>query len=156
MPIGKNAIKRVVNNGYSNVKTAAPDMENSTVAEEKKAAPKKTPAKNPVPKAVTSNKKTTPASRTNPAPKAATVIEPVEKKPAAKKPAAKKPAATEPKVKAPEVVKEEVKVTPAPKKSMETEPELAPVRTLEKITEKSERNGEGYINFGGELPVYLL
>ena len=31
MPIGKNAIKRVENNGYSNVKTSAPDMENSSV-----------------------------------------------------------------------------------------------------------------------------
>ncbi len=31
MPIGKNAIKRVENNGYSKVKTDAPDMVNSTV-----------------------------------------------------------------------------------------------------------------------------
>ena len=31
MPIGKNAIKRVENNGYSKVKSNAPDMENSTV-----------------------------------------------------------------------------------------------------------------------------
>ncbi len=31
MAIVKNAIKRVENNGYSNVKTAAPDMENSHV-----------------------------------------------------------------------------------------------------------------------------
>ena len=31
MPIGKNAIKRVENNGYSKVKTSAPDMENSSV-----------------------------------------------------------------------------------------------------------------------------
>ncbi len=31
MPIGKNSIKRVQNSGYSNVKTTAPDMENSTV-----------------------------------------------------------------------------------------------------------------------------
>ena len=31
MPIGKNAIKRVENNGYSKVKTSAPDMENSNV-----------------------------------------------------------------------------------------------------------------------------
>ena len=30
MPIGKNAIKRVENNGYSKVKSSAPDMENST------------------------------------------------------------------------------------------------------------------------------
>ena len=35
MPIGKNAIKRVTNNGYSNVKASAPDMENSVVTEEK-------------------------------------------------------------------------------------------------------------------------
>ena len=57
MSIGKNAIKRVENNGYSKVKTAAPDMENSSVAEEaatempvvetpaKKPAAKKSPAK---------------------------------------------------------------------------------------------------------------
>lgn len=32
MPIGKNAIKRVSNSGYSNVQTSAPDMENSTIA----------------------------------------------------------------------------------------------------------------------------
>ena len=57
MSIGKNAIKRVENNGYSKVKTAAPDMENSSVAEEvkeeiavsatpaKKSTAKKSPAK---------------------------------------------------------------------------------------------------------------
>lgn len=62
MPIGKNAIKRVSNSGYSNVQTAAPDMENSTVTEPKvevaeapvveapaKEAPKKT-AKKPAKK----------------------------------------------------------------------------------------------------------
>lgn len=59
MAIGKNAIKRVENNGYSNVKTAAPDMENSSViaapdaqVTEKLVAPvekstKKTTAKKP-------------------------------------------------------------------------------------------------------------
>ena len=31
MSIGKNAIKRVENNGYSKVKSVAPDMENSNV-----------------------------------------------------------------------------------------------------------------------------
>ena len=31
MPIGKNSIKRVANNGYSAVKSNAPDMQNSTV-----------------------------------------------------------------------------------------------------------------------------
>ena len=38
MPIGKNSIKRVANGGYANLKSAAPDMENSTV-EEKVTAP---------------------------------------------------------------------------------------------------------------------
>ena len=33
MPIGKNALKRVTNNGYSSVKSTAPDMENSVVTE---------------------------------------------------------------------------------------------------------------------------
>ena len=69
MPIGKNAIKRVENNGYSNVKTSAPDMENSNVianpdvqvveklispvekATAKKAPAKKTTAKKPAVKA---------------------------------------------------------------------------------------------------------
>lgn len=63
MPIGKNAIKRVENNGYSNVKTSAPDMENSNVianpdpqvvekliAPVEKAAAKKAPAKKPAAK----------------------------------------------------------------------------------------------------------
>lgn len=59
MSIGKNAIKRVENNGYSNVKTEAPDMVNSTVIGatspeviemvekevQKQVAPKKAPAK---------------------------------------------------------------------------------------------------------------
>ena len=75
MPIGKNAIKRVENNGYSKVKTSAPDMENSNViakpdeqvvekliapvekatvkkAPAKKPAAKKAPAKKPAVKAV--------------------------------------------------------------------------------------------------------
>ena len=37
MPIGKNAIKRVSNSGYSNVQTRAPDMENSTIAKAEEA-----------------------------------------------------------------------------------------------------------------------
>ncbi len=68
MPIGKNAIKRVENNGYSQVKTTAPDMENSSViakpdqqvvekiiapvaqATAKKATAKKSACKKPVKK----------------------------------------------------------------------------------------------------------
>ena len=71
MAIGKNAIKRVENNGYSNVKTDAPDMENSNVIAKpdaqvveklvapvekkcaKKTAPKKTAQKKPAVKKTT-------------------------------------------------------------------------------------------------------
>ena len=72
MPIGKNAINRVKNNGYSNVATSAPDMENSVVVEPVVEAPVVEEAKAPV------------AEVKAPAKKKAT------KKPAAKKPAAKK------------------------------------------------------------------
>lgn len=55
MPVGKNSLKRVTNNGYSKVEAKAPDMENSEIvapAEPKeevkvteiKAAPKKNTA----------------------------------------------------------------------------------------------------------------
>ena len=70
MPIGKNAIKRVENNGYSKVKTSAPDMENSNVIA------------NPDPQVV--EKMVAPVEK-------ATAKKPVAKKPAAaKKPAVKK------------------------------------------------------------------
>ncbi len=60
MPIGKNAMKRVENNGYSKVASKAPDMENSSVianldpqVAEKLIAPveEKTAAKAPAKKA---------------------------------------------------------------------------------------------------------
>ena len=37
MPIGKNSISRVKKNGYTNVKTTAPDMEDSKIKVEKPA-----------------------------------------------------------------------------------------------------------------------
>ncbi|MBO5357678.1 MAG: hypothetical protein J6A95_07905 [Clostridia bacterium] len=113
MPIGKNAIKRISNNGYSNVQTTAPDMENSVVeekipvVEEKKIIIKK-------------------SAKTKQAPKTG------EKNTSA----------------------------PTQKKSMETEPDLSPVKTAQRVTKKStkaqKRQGVGYVNLGGELPVYLL
>ena len=106
MPIGKNAIKRVTNNGYSNVNTSAPDMENSVVAEEKKETPKK--------------------KSTKPQPSKAPKKESTSKK------------------------------APTPKKSMETEPELAPVKTAEKVIASAKREGDGYVNIGGNLPDHLL
>ena len=44
MPIGKNALKRVSNNGYSALKSTAPDMENSeVVVKTEQEQPKKKP-----------------------------------------------------------------------------------------------------------------
>ena len=37
MPIGKNSISRVKNNGYTNIKNTAPDMEDSKISEKKSA-----------------------------------------------------------------------------------------------------------------------
>ena len=70
MPIGKNAIKRVENNGYSKVQSTAPDMQNSHVIAApdaqvvekivepivKKTASKKVPAKKSAPKKATAKK----------------------------------------------------------------------------------------------------
>ena len=154
MPIGKNAIKRVLNNGYSNVKTEAPDMENSVIEEAKKPSVKKAPAKNPAPKGITSSKKSTSGIK-NPAPKAAIMIDP---KPAPKKKTVKAAVPEEKPVEKPveKNIAEEKSVLPTPKKSMETEPELAPVRTAEKIIEKTEASDKSYTNLGRELPYYLL
>ena len=110
MPIGKNAIKRITNNGYSKVETSAPDMENSTVAESESAEATENVA---MPK---------PRSKA---------------KPKAEKKTTKKSA-------------------PTPKKSMESEPDFSPVKTLEKVTDAPVRQGDGYVNLGGELPYYLL
>ena len=54
MPIGKNALKRVTNNGYSKVAVSAPDMEHSEVVADptpvKESSAKTTPNKNSAPK----------------------------------------------------------------------------------------------------------
>ncbi len=88
MPIGKNAIKRVENNGYSKVKSNAPDMENSTVIAkiseevvEKMVKPVEEKTKAKTTKKATPKKEET---KKEPAVKATT------KKTTAKKPAVKK------------------------------------------------------------------
>ena len=92
MPIGKNAINRVKNNGYSNVKTSAPDMENShVIAKPDAQVVEKMIA--PVEKATA---KKAAAKKAAPAEKKAEAKKPVAKKPVAKKPAAKKTAAKKP------------------------------------------------------------
>ena len=128
MPIGKSSINRVTNNGYSNVKTKAPDMENSTVIANpspqvvekllpKTEAKKETAAKKPAAK--------TGAAKTTTAKATATAKKPTAAKTTAAKPAAKKPAQTKPA--APAVKKEEVEI-----------------------------KGASYVNVGRSLPTHLL
>ena len=76
MPVGKNSLKRVTNNGYSKVATTAPDMDNSVVVtpEETKEEIKVVDVK--------------PAPKKNTAPKT--------KKPATPKPKTEKTEATRP------------------------------------------------------------
>lgn len=89
MPIGKNALKRVENNGYSKVASSAPDMENSEVVEkvgkavEPVPVPAKSPAKKPAAKKTTAKKTAVKTTGEKPAQAAPT------KKPAAKKAAPK-------------------------------------------------------------------
>ena len=171
MPIGKSAIKRVSNNGYSKVVSKAPDMENSAILEADKTAPvsdktaakpvkpatarstakkpaaKKPAAKKPAPKKPAAEVKT----ENNPAAKKA--VEPVakveektESKPAAKKAAAKKPVA---KVENKPVaeVKTEAEVKPEAKKLEPTPIKGGPSAVLA---------SEGRYQVGEELPPYLL
>ena len=91
MPIGKNSIKRVANNGYSNVKTEAPDMENSTVIANisKEVVDKMVKPVEEKTKAKTTAKKTevkTEEKKTA----TKTTAKTATKKPTAKKPAVKK------------------------------------------------------------------
>ena len=131
MPIGKNSLKRV-----TGAKIEAPKIEKSTVALEKtpKIEAKSEPKKERVKKVAATNVETKKAELNN--------VETEKAMP--KKEATKKMSAR--------------KVTP--KKSMEAEPLLSPVKTAEKVIAKpineQKRQGDGYVNLGGELPYYLL
>lgn len=134
MPIGKNSLKRVANNGYSNVKTEAPDMENSSVIA------------NPAPQVVEMLEKEIAQVK-------------AEKKTAAKKPAAKKPCA-----KAEAAVstakKSGAKAEKPTTKKSSAKAEKPTAKAAEKTKSSPEKetakDGFAYVNLGGELPYYLL
>ncbi len=127
MPVGKNSIKRVTNNGYSSVKTEAPDMENSVITEKKTE------------KAIPQSKKSSAAKST---PKKAA-------------PKAIAPKATTPTKTAAKTTKSQKKPT-AEKPAVKARDEFTHPKTLEAVPEASKRSAEGYVNLGGELPYYLL
>ena len=155
MPIGKNSLKRVTNNGYSAVNTSAPDMENSEISlvseakahteeilaprtDEGKAAIAR--AKEKVSAAKEAKKRTEakkkPAEKITPAEKAKETVKSMSARgKKTVKTATKSDAASAKK----STAKTAVKAEAAPK--------------VEKV---AERAGEGYVNLGGSLPYYLL
>ncbi len=149
MPIGKSAIKRITNNGYSHVESKAPDMENSTVAE-MPLVPVKHKRETPAPKKSTKAKAQTVAS-----PKHSTTQKeeqtPVKRSPGRPR---KNP------VEVADTQKMPVKKPSAKKKNKDTVTVTLTPPTAEnqQITESAptERDGFCYVNLGGELPVHLL
>ena len=162
MPIGKNAIKRVENNGYSNVASSAPDMENSIVAEpalsEQKAAP--AAAAETLPEAKMTSAE--PAKRRR--------GRPVKEKPV-KETAAASPIAAAPK-RRPAKATEKKTAKAAENTAANTAAEAAETKT-EKAAEnkqakpartrktaakaaKNEKNGFERVELGGEMPYWLL
>ena len=129
MPIGKSAINRITNNGYSSVKTSAPDMENSTVLT------------NPSPEVI---EKMIPSSKTI-APKTKKTASPTKK--------------TSPKAKPDEKATTKRSAKPTAKKADAVKKESAPKakeNAPKKVDNTEEKNGFVYVNVGKELPVYLL
>ena len=159
MPIGKNAIKRVENNGYSNVASSAPDMENSIVAEpalsEQKAAP--AAAAETLPEAKMTSAE--PAKRRR--------GRPVKEKPVKEETADASPTAAAPKRRPAKAA--EKKTAKAAENTAadaaETKPEKAaenkqakPARTHKTAAKaaKNEKNGFERVELGGEMPYWLL
>lgn len=160
MPIGKNAIKRVENNGYSNVASSAPDMENSIVAEpalsEQKAVP--AAAAETLPEAKMTSAE--PAKRRR--------GRPVKEKPVKEETAAASPTAAAPKrrtAKAAEKKTATAAENTAANTAAETKTEKAaenkqakPARTRKTAVKaaKNEKNGFERVELGGEMPYWLL
>lgn len=143
MPIGKNAIKRVENNGYSNVASSAPDMENSIVAEpalsEQKAAP--AAAAETLPEAKMTSAE--PAKRRR--------GRPVKEKPVKEETAAASPTAAAPKRR---IAKAAEKKTEKAAENKQAKP--ARTRKTAVKAAKNEKNGFERVELGGEMPYWLL
>lgn len=133
MPIGKSSIARVANNGYSNVKTEAPDMENSHIENpvemtEKVAAKKQASVKSG----------RTGASKSSSATGSKTNVKVVAKKTS--------------KIKNTETKTSEVK---AEKTETAENAITADVKNTG-ITDKGTVNTAQYVNVGMNMPYYLL
>ena len=128
MPIGKNALKRVTNNGYSAVNASAPDMENSEILEEKSLEKAEKPT----------------------AKKTAKKAEP--------KSAPKKSETAKAKVETAEAKIESVSAKAEPKKNTAPKTEKPKVEkpALTAVKEDSHPDGFVKVSCGMDMPVYLL
>ena len=146
MPLGRDSIKRVKNNGYTRISTSAPDMENSSIAE---------PVEMPVivvdipvleSEPVKTPKKATPKKKSEPK-----QSEPKQQEPKKVEPAPKKKTSAKKKAEPETATKTKRKTA---KKTTVTNSEIpTPTEVAETV---ARREGEGYINLGGSLPIYLL
>ena len=125
MSIGKNSIRRAVNNGYSKVKTSAPDMENSEVLET--VAPVATSA----------------------------AVQPAVKKTATKKTTAKTTAVKRTVLTPPTAVAESVEVIKEKPVKKTVEKKATAKNNVAKKSAQPKVK-KAYVNFGEELPFYLL
>ena len=139
MPIGKNALKRVANNGYSSVATSAPDMEHSEVLAPETDLPKTAPE--------------TVEAETAPVAKTAPLVKPAPKK-RGRPPKKAEPAAPASVEAAPvSSATKKTKKTETAKKS--TAPKARKTKA-ETVTETSHPDGFVKVSFGMDLPVHLL
>ena len=167
MPIGKNSLKRVTNNGYSKVRTSAPDMENSEVSlvdeagkhTEEILSPKTDEGKAAIARAkekVSEVKEAKKKSETKP--KTSEKIAPSQKaKETVKSMTAeeKKTSKSTPKKSSSAVVKKSSSAVA--KKSPEKKTESASKVETPKTEEKKEVSvGSEYVNVGRGMPYYLL
>ncbi len=129
MPIGKNSIKRVVNGGYSAVKSEAPDMENSEVREAPEVS------SDPITETEPKRRGRKPGSKNK---KTAEPVKPEPKK-RGRRPAAK------PEPEAPKKTKRAKRTSDIP-----TPPEVA--MTVSEVG----GNETASVSLGDEMPVYLL
>lgn len=140
MPIGKNSIKRVKNNGYSAVKTEAPDMENSVIVKEAEVA---------VPAPV--EKPDAPVAKRGPGrPRGSKAKKTTEKK---RKAVAK--ASTGKRAKSSVKADTDKKVRAEAKSTVTKGRGGRPKKSAASVTQQ-ERQNESYVNLGGNLPYYLL
>ncbi len=146
MPIGKKSIKRVANNGYSNVKSESPDMENSEVRET--VTPVAAKAR------ISTAETAAPKKGTRKSAAKKTESETEAKAETAKKSAESK---AEPKKKAAASEKTEKKTTQRGRKTTKMTSDIPTAPEVAKaVSSNSDDTDSGKVALGDEMPVYLL